>query len=83
VTLWAGAAIALLLGLVPCGIVIVARPHADAVVAFQLAGTLVVLDLVLLAEAFDRPSYYAVPLVLAPLSIIGGMLFARFLHVRR
>jgi multicomponent Na+:H+ antiporter subunit F len=79
---WALAAIVLLAALVPCGLVIVKAPRADALVALELAGTLVVLVLVLLAEAFARPSYFVLPLTLAPLTTVGGLLFARFLHLR-
>jgi multisubunit Na+/H+ antiporter MnhF subunit len=42
-----------------------------------------VLVLILLAQAFSRPSYYVVPMTLAPLSLLGGVLFARFLPTRR
>jgi len=82
VNAWAIAAAALLVALVPLAVVVVRSPVADALVAFQLAGTIVVLILVLLAEAFSRPSYFVVPLTLAPLSIVGGLLFARFLPGR-
>lgn len=79
---WGIAAAALLVALVPLGVVVVGSQIADALVAFELAGTIVVLVLVLLAEAFSRPSYFVVPLALAPLSIVGGLLFARFLPSR-
>src|SRR5437763_914052 len=48
-----------------------------------VAGAIVVVVLMLLAESFSRPSYYVVPLTLAPLSLLGGLLFARFLPTRR
>ena len=80
---WTAAAVALLLALVPLGYLIVRAPYADALVSLELAGTIVVVVLVLLAEAFSRPSYYIVPLTLAMLSLIGGLVFARFLPTRR
>jgi multicomponent Na+:H+ antiporter subunit F len=36
--------------------------------------------MVLLAEGFNRPSFYDLPLTLALLSFGGGMVFARFLQ---
>jgi multisubunit Na+/H+ antiporter MnhF subunit len=80
---WTAAAVVLLLALLPLGYVLVRAPLADALVALQLAGTMVVLVLVLLAQAFSRPSYYVVPMTLAPLSLLGGIMFARFLPTRR
>jgi multicomponent Na+:H+ antiporter subunit F len=80
---WTAAAVVLLVALVPLGYLLVRAPLADALVALELAGTMVVLVLVLLAQAFSRPSYYVVPMTLAPLTLLGGVLFARFLPTRR
>jgi multisubunit Na+/H+ antiporter MnhF subunit len=80
---WTAAAVVLLVALVPLGNLLVRAPLADALVALELAGTMVVLVLILLAQAFSRPSYYVVPMTLAPLSLLGGVLFARFLPTRR
>lgn len=80
---WTAAAVVLLVALVPLGYLLVSAPVADALVALELAGTIVVVVLTLLAQAFSRPSYYVVPLALAPLSLLGGLLFARFLPTRR
>jgi len=80
---WTAAAAVLLVALVPLGYLVVRAPYADALVALELAGTIVVLILVLLTQAFSRPSYFVVPLTLAPLSLVGGLLFARFLPTRR
>jgi multisubunit Na+/H+ antiporter MnhF subunit len=80
---WTAAAVVLLVALVPLGYLLVRAPLADALVALELAGTMVVLVLVFLAQAFSRPSYYVVPMTLAPLSLLGGLLFARFLPTRR
>jgi multicomponent Na+:H+ antiporter subunit F len=82
-TPWTAAAVVLLVALVPLGYLLVRAPLADALVALELAGTMVVLVLVLLAQAFSRPSYYVVPMTLAPLSLLGGIMFARFLPTRR
>ena len=80
---WTAAAVVLLVALLPLGYALVRAPYADALVALELAGAIVVVVLMLLAESFSRPSYYVVPLTLAPLSLLGGLLFARFLPTRR
>jgi multicomponent Na+:H+ antiporter subunit F len=75
--MWLAAATILLAGLVPVGVVIVRRPLLEALVALELAGVLNTLVLLLLAEAFDRPQFMDVALVLALLSLAGGLVFAR------
>lgn len=74
------AAIALLLGLIPCGVVILRAEIVDAVVALNLAGVLASLELVLLAEGLHRSPFFDLALVLAVLTIAGGLVFARFLE---
>lgn len=73
------AALVLLLGFIPCGIVIMRAGIVDAVVALDLAGVLAALELVLLAEGLHRAPFFDLALVLAVLSIAGGLVFARFL----
>ncbi len=73
------AAIALLLGFIPCGIVILRAGIVDAVVALNLAGVLASLELVLLAEGLHRSPFFDLALVLAMLSVAGDLVFARFL----
>ena len=76
---WLWGATALLIGLVPCGWIALRETRVDALVALELAGTVATLALVLLAQGFDRASYYSVPLALAFLSFVGALLLARFL----
>jgi multisubunit Na+/H+ antiporter MnhF subunit len=54
----------------------------DALVAIELASTLVTLVLLLLAEGFHRSSYFELSLVLAALSFVGALLFVRFIGDR-
>jgi multisubunit Na+/H+ antiporter MnhF subunit len=82
VNAWLLAAIVLLVGLCPCGLVLARAPYADALVALELAGTIGVLVLLLLAEGLERPSYFVLPLVLAPFSAAGALVFAHHLGVR-
>jgi multicomponent Na+:H+ antiporter subunit F len=79
VNVWLWGATALLLGLVPCGWIALRETRVDALVALELGGTVSTLALVLLAQGFDRASYYTVPLALAFLSFVGALVLARFL----
>jgi multisubunit Na+/H+ antiporter MnhF subunit len=73
------AATVLLAGLVPLGAVAAFRRPVDGLVALELAGAIVVLVLLCLAEGFHRSTYYTVPVVAAVMSWIGGLVFTRFL----
>lgn len=73
------AATALLVGLVPLGIVAARRRPIDGLVALELAGAIVVLALLCFAEGFHRSTYYTVPVVAATSTWAGGLVFARFL----
>lgn len=70
----------LLVGLVPCGVVCLRAPRVDAVIALELAGTITTLDLLLLAEGFDRPSYFELPLTFAVLAFVGSLVFVRLME---
>jgi multisubunit Na+/H+ antiporter MnhF subunit len=82
VNVWLVAATVLLAGLLPCGWVLLRARLLDALVALELASTLVTVVLVLLAEGFHRSSYFVVPLVLAALSFVGALMFVRLLGDR-
>ena len=75
---WAVAALALLAGLVPCGVVCLRGSPVDRLIGLELAGTVDTLVLLLLAQAYDRAIYF--DLALALLSFAGGLVFARFLE---
>jgi multisubunit Na+/H+ antiporter MnhF subunit len=79
---WLSAATILLVALVPCGWVLLRARLTEALVALELASTLITVILVLLAEGFHRSSYFVVPLVLAGLSFVGALVFIRFLGGR-
>ena len=76
---FAVAASALLVGLLPLGVVALRRRAIDGLVALEAAGALVVLATLCLAEAFHRSTYFTVAVIAAPMSWIGGLVFARFL----
>ena len=79
---WLVAATVMLVGLIPCGWVLLRGQLLDALVALQLTSTLATVVLVLLAEGFHRSSYFTVPLLLAALSFVGALVFVRFLGER-
>ncbi len=78
---WLIADIALLLGVVICGVLMLRSPEpGDWLVGLQLGGTIAVLVLMLLAQAMKRPSFYDLALALALLSYPSGLIFARFVE---
>jgi multisubunit Na+/H+ antiporter MnhF subunit len=82
VNVWLIAATVLLAGLLPCAWVLLRARLTDALVALELASTVVTVVLLLLAEGFQRSSYFALPLVLAAVSFVGTLVFIRFLGDR-
>jgi len=80
VNAWLIAATVLLLGLVPCGVVMVRGSSVEALVGLQMAGVLETVVLMLLAEGFHRPPFFDLALVLALLTLAGGLVFARMLE---
>lgn len=77
---WTVAAIALLLGLVPCGVVCLRGEPTERLVGLEMAGTIDALVLLLLAVAYHRSIYLDLALALALLTFAGGLVFARFLE---
>ena len=71
------AAIAMLISLVPAGIVIARGDLPSAVVAYQFITAVVVMVLALLAQAFQRSALFELPVLLALLMFGGGMVFVR------
>ena len=73
------AATALLVGYVPLLAVAFRRRPIDGLVALEVGGIILVLVLLCLAEGFHRSFEYAVAIVAAVMTFVGGMVFARFL----
>lgn len=73
------AATVLLTGFVPLGAVCLLCREIDAAAALQLCGTLATLILLCLAEGFHRSAYFDLPVICATATLIGGLVFARFL----
>jgi multisubunit Na+/H+ antiporter MnhF subunit len=66
--------------LVPCAAVCFFAGPLSALAALQVAGSLTTGILILLAEAYRRQPFIDLALVLAMLSVVGGIIFARILE---
>jgi multisubunit Na+/H+ antiporter MnhF subunit len=71
------AAIAMLISLIPAGIVVARGDLTSAVVAYQFITAVMVMVLALLAQAFGRSSLFELPVLLALLMFGGGLVFVR------
>lgn len=78
--LWLLTAAGMLLALIPCGITCFHGELGDRLIALEMASALVTIELLLLAEGYNRSSFFDLPLTLAFLSFGGGMVFARFVQ---
>lgn len=74
------AAIAMLAGVIPCGIAVVRGQVMAALVAYEAISAIVVMVLILLAEGFKRSSEFELGVLLAVLLFGSGLVFARFLE---
>lgn len=78
---WLWAAVVLELALFPCAWVSYrGKKLADRIVAIEMAGVLITLELVMLAQGMSRTSFFDLPLTLSLLTFGGGMVFVRFLQ---
>jgi multisubunit Na+/H+ antiporter MnhF subunit len=77
VTSFVVAAIAMLVALVPAGLVMVRGTLADAVAGFEFITSVAVMVFALLAEGFKRPSLFEFPVLLAVLMFGSGLVFVR------
>ena len=80
---WLVGATILLLALLPVGWVLMRGDHLEALVAIELFATVVTVVLLLLSEGYHRPTYFTVPLVVAFLNLVGGLIYVRFVVHRR
>jgi multisubunit Na+/H+ antiporter MnhF subunit len=79
VNVWLIAATVLLAGMLPCGWVLLRGRLNEALVALELATTILTVVLLLLAEGFHRSAYFTLPLVLSALGFVGSLVLVRFL----
>jgi multisubunit Na+/H+ antiporter MnhF subunit len=71
------AAIAMLIAIVPAGIVLCRGELAASVVAYEFITSVVVMVLALLAQGFKRPSLFELPILLAVLMLGSGLVYVR------
>jgi multisubunit Na+/H+ antiporter MnhF subunit len=71
------AAIAMLVALIPAGIVLCREELASSVVAYEFITSAVVMVLALLAQGFRRPALFEFPVLMAVLLYGSSLVFIR------
>jgi multisubunit Na+/H+ antiporter MnhF subunit len=71
------AAIAMLIAVIPAGIVLCRGELAASIVAYEFITAVIVIVLALLAQAFQRSSEFELPVLLAVLMFGSGLVFVR------
>ena len=74
------AAIAMLIGIIPCAIVVWRDTAMEALVGYEAISSIAVMVLVLLAEGFNRFGELELPIVLAMLLFGSGLVFVHALE---
>jgi hypothetical protein len=77
VTAFVAAAIAMLIAIVPAGIVLCRGELAASIVAYEFITSVSVLVLALLAQGFQRSSEFELPVLLAVLMYGSGLVYVR------
>jgi multisubunit Na+/H+ antiporter MnhF subunit len=77
---WEIAAAVLGFALIPCLAVSLLAGIAAALAALEVAGVLLTTILVLLSEGFHRQPFVDLAVVLAPMSLVGALTFARLME---
>ena len=77
---WEIAALVLIAGLLPCLAVAVLASAAAALAAVEVASVLTVTALMLLSEGFRRQPFVDLAVVLALVSTVGSLTFARMME---
>jgi multisubunit Na+/H+ antiporter MnhF subunit len=80
VTAFVAAAIAMLAGIIPAGIVLCRGNLMAAVVAYEFITSVMVMVLALLAQGFQRSGLFELAVLLAVLMFGGGLVFVRALE---
>jgi multisubunit Na+/H+ antiporter MnhF subunit len=77
---WEIAAVVLIGAIVPCTAVCVFATAAAALAALEVASTVAATVLIVLAEAFHRQPFVDLAVVMAVLSVVGSLAFARLME---
>ncbi len=75
---WLVSALSLFMGLLPCGIVVARASLMERVVAYEMAGVVTSLGLLLVGEALQQPSFSDLAIALALLSFPASLVLVRF-----
>ena len=74
------AAIAMLIAMLPSAVVLVRGEPSEAIIGYEFITSVIVMILALLAQGFQRPSLFELPVVLAVLMYGSGLVFVRALE---
>jgi multisubunit Na+/H+ antiporter MnhF subunit len=74
------AAIAMLIAIIPAGIVLCRGELAASVVAYEFITSVIIIVLALLAQGFKRSGEFELPVVLAVLMYGSGLVFVRVME---
>ena len=74
------AAIAMLVSMIPAGIVLLRGELSGSVVAYEFITSVVVMVLALLAQGFKRPALFEFPVLMAALLYGSSLVFIRVLE---
>ncbi len=77
---WTVVALVLIVALLPCLGVCVLAGATHALVAFEVASSLLTTVLMLLSEGFHRQPFVDLAIVFALVSIVGSLAFARLME---
>jgi multisubunit Na+/H+ antiporter MnhF subunit len=77
---WEVASTVLGFALIPCAAVALLSPPQHGLAAVQVAAVLLATILMLLSEGFHRQPFIDLAVVFAPMSIVGGVTFARLME---
>jgi len=77
---WEIAATVLAFALIPCLAVCLLAPPPHGLAAMEMAGVLVCTILMLLSEGFHRQPFIDLAVVLAPMALVGALVFARLME---
>lgn len=77
IMIFVSAAIAMLIAIIPAGIVLIRGDLGASVVAYEFITAVIVMVLALLAQAFQRSSLFELPVLMAVLMYGSGLVYVR------
>jgi multisubunit Na+/H+ antiporter MnhF subunit len=77
---WEIAATALGFALIPCLGLALLSPPPHGLLGLEISGVLVTTILMLLSEGFHRQPFIDLAVVLAPMALVGSLVFARLME---